>query len=454
MATKDGRVVIVGASMAGLLAARVLADIASEVFIIERDNWSDQPEARKGVPQGRHAHALLRAGQLIVEELFPGLIEDLVARGAQRLFWLASGLWWQFDGYRARHGEDFELIMFTRPFLEDAIRHRVAAVPNVRIRSGVGVDGLLAPDGQVKGVVIGKEGKGGESTLDADLVVDASGRGSQAGAWLKALGHMPPPVDQVRIDMGYASRLVRREPGQLPDRTYVATIGTPPQCKRSAYLLPVEGDRWLVTLCGFFGDHAPTDDAGFLSFAESLPTNDIASVLRQAKPLTPIVTHRLPSDQWRRFEKLKNPPAGFVAIGDGVCSFNPIYGQGMSSAAQQAIALRQAVQGKHGFASPALPRNFYKAAARIIANPWQIAAGGDFCYPEATGRRPPLTDLLNAYLRKAIMAAHQDPVVGFAIANVQNLLAPPPSLLRPQIALRVWKGWRRSPSLSAGLHTH
>jgi 2-polyprenyl-6-methoxyphenol hydroxylase-like FAD-dependent oxidoreductase len=343
--------------------------------------------------------------------------------------------------------------MFTRPFLEDAIRHRVAAVPNVRIRSGVGVDGLLAPDGQVKGVVIGKEGKGGESTLDADLVVDASGRGSQAAAWLKALGHMPPPVDQVRIDMGYASRLVRREPGQLPGRTYVATIGTPPQCKRSAYLLPVEGDRWLATLCGFFGDHAPTDDAGFLTFAESLPTDDIASVLRQAEPLTPIVTHRLPSDQWRRFEKLKNPPAGFVTIGDGVCSFNPIYGQGMSSAAQQAIALREAVQ-KHGFASPALPRSFYKAAARIIGNPWQIAAGGDFCYPEATGPRPALIDLLNAYLRKAIMAAHQDPVVAFAIANVQNLLAPPPSLLRPQIALRVWKSRRRSSSLSAGLHTH
>jgi 2-polyprenyl-6-methoxyphenol hydroxylase-like FAD-dependent oxidoreductase len=208
-----------------------------------------------------------------------------------------------------------------------------------------------------------------------------------------------------------------------------------------------------VTLCGFFGDHAPTDDPGFLSFAEGLPTNDIASVLRRAEPLTPIVTHRLPSNQWRRFEKLKKPPAGFVTIGDGFCSFNPVYGQGMSSAAQQAIALRQAVQ-KHGFASPGLPRSFYKAAARIIANPWQIAAGADFCYPEATGPRPPFIDALNVYLRKAIIAAQHDPGVAFAIANVQNLLAPPPSLLLPQIALRVWKSTRRSPSSSAGLHTH
>jgi 2-polyprenyl-6-methoxyphenol hydroxylase-like FAD-dependent oxidoreductase len=438
MVSKDGRVAVIGASMAGLLAARGLADIASEVLIIERDALPEQPEARKGVPQGRHAHALLRAGALIIEDLFPGLIQDLVARGAQRLFWLASGMWWQFDGYRVRGGDDFELTTFTRPFLENAVRERVAALPNVRMLSGVSARGVLGVDQQVKGVVLGNEGNGGESSLDADLVVDASGRGSQATAWLKALG--------VRIDMGYASRLLRREPGQLPDRTYVATIGSPPQCKRSAYLLPVEGDRWVVTLCGFFGDHAPTDDAGFLSFAEGLPTDDIASVLRRAEPLTPIVTHRLPSDQWRRFEKLKNPPAGFVTIGDGICSFNPIYGQGMSSAAQQAIALRQA----HGYASPSLPRSFYKVAAKIVANPWRIAAGGDFSYPEATGPRPPLIDVLNFYLRKAIVAAQHDPVVAIAIANVQNLLAPPPSLLRPQIALRVWKNGRRSPSSSGG----
>jgi 2-polyprenyl-6-methoxyphenol hydroxylase-like FAD-dependent oxidoreductase len=453
MGGKNGRVAIVGASMAGLLAARVLADIASEVLIIERDALPEQPEARKGVPQGRHAHALLRAGALIIEDLFPGLIQDLVARGAQRLFWLASGLWWQFDGYRVRHGDDFEVTTFTRPFLEDAIRERVAALPNVRMLSGVSARGVLGRDQQIKGVVLGNEGNGGGSSLDTDLVVDASGRGSQASAWLKALGHTPPPIDQVRIDMGYASRLLRREPEQLPDRTYVATIGSPPQCKRSAYFLPVEGDRWVVTLCGFFGDHAPTDDAGFLSFAEGLPTDDIASVLRRAEPLTPIVTHRLPSDQWRRFEKLKNPPAGFVTIGDGICSFNPIYGQGMSSAAQQAIALRHAAQA-HGFASSSLPRSFYKAAAKIVAIPWQIAAGGDFSYPEATGPRPPLIDVLNFYLRKAIVTAQHDPVVAIAIANVQNLLVPPPSLLRPQIALRVVKNGRRFTSSSDAVHAH
>jgi len=442
MADGRRRVVVIGASMAGLLTARVLADAADEVLVFDRDVLPDSAESRKGVPQGRHAHALLRAGELILEDLFPGLIQDLVGQGAQRLSWFADARWWQFDGYRSRLGDDdFEGTFLTRPFLEGSVRKRVAALTSVCIRPGVSVRGLTGRDGRITGVVI--DDRGVESTVAADLVVDASGRGSQAGTWLQALGYAAPPVEQVRIDMGYASRLLRREPGQLPDRTWLCTLGTPPKCKRLGVLFPVEGDRWLVTLAGFFGDHAPTDDVGFLAFAKSLPTDDIVSVLRLAAPISAIVTHRLPSEQWRHFEKLRRPPAGCVTIGDGICSFNPIYGQGMSSAAQQAKALLRCVE-KEGLSSPTLPLRFYKRAAKVVAIPWQIAAGGDFFYPETTGPRPPFVDILNGYLRKAITAAHHDPVVASAVARVQNLLAPPPSLLRPAVVLRAWRGARQA----------
>ena len=392
MTHNTGRVVVIGASMAGLIAARALADAANEVLILDRDELPSSPQWRKGVPQGRHAHALLRAGEQILEDLFPGLIRDLVARGGQRFSWFADVLWWQFDGYRTRRADDFEGTFFTRPLLEDTVRKRLAALPNVQIRPGIRVRGLTGRDGRVTGVVTG-EGEH-EPAIHADLVVDASGRGSRAGAWLEELGATAPPVDHVRIDMGYASRLLRRIPGQLPGRTWIATLGTPPRSKRLAIAIPVEGDRWLVTLAGFFGDHAPADDAGFLAFADTLPAGDIPDLLRQAEPLTPIVRHTLRSEQWRHFEKLRRPPAGFLAIGDAICSFNPIYGQGMSSAALQAAALSRCV-AKQDLASPALPRRFYRSAAKIVTRPWAVAVGGDFFYPETTGPRPPLVDVLN-----------------------------------------------------------
>ena len=433
---EDGRrrVIVIGASMAGLLAARVAADVADEVLLFERDELTS--ESRKGVPQGRHAHALLRAGELILEQLFRGLIQELIAGGAQRLSWFADARWWQFDGYRVRHGDDFKGTFLTRSFLETTVRNRVTALRNVGICSGVAVRGLMGREDRITGVIT--ENRGTQSTIDADLIVDASGRGSQAGAWLKTLGYSAPPVDQVRIDMGYASRLLRREPSLFPDGTWICTIGTPPK-KRLGVAFPVEGDRWLVTLAGFFDDHAPTDDAGFLAFANTLATEDIASILRVATPVSPIVTHRLPSEQWRHFENVRRLPAACVTIGDGICSFNPIYGQGMSSAAQQAMVLLRCAQ-QHGLSSPSLPRRFYKAAAKVVANPWQIAVGGDFFYPETTGPRPPLVNIINAYLRRTMMTAHHDPVVASALAKAQNLLTSPSSLMHPAIALRVLKG--------------
>ena len=435
MANGNGRVVIIGASMAGLVTGGVLANLGSEVTILDRDTLPADAQPRKAVPQGRHAHALLQAGERVLTAMFPGLIDELVASGAQRLSWLEDARWWQFGGYRIRHGDDFQGTFMTRPLLESAIRARVGVLPNVEIHSGVRAQALVGDAGRVTGVEVHTNG-GESSIVHADFVVDASGRSSQSGAWLEALGAPAPRVDQVHIDMGYASRLLRREPGHLPDCRWALTIGTPPESKRLAIIIPVEDDRWMVTLCGFFGDHAPTEDSGFLAFAESLPTDDIASVLRTAEPLTPIVTHRLASEQWRRFEKVHRPPAGFATIGDGICSFNPIYGQGMSSAALQAVALGHCVQ-EHAYRSPALPRRFYRSAAKIVAPAWQVAAGGDFFYRETTGPKPVMVHRINGYIRKAVIASQHDPVVASAVSKVQNLLAPPPSLMRPAIIRRV-----------------
>jgi hypothetical protein len=283
---------------------------------------------------------------------------------------------------------------------------------------------------------------GATSSIGADLSVDATGRGSIASRWLEELGYAPPPVAQVRIDMAYASGVFTRTAGRVPDRRWYVTIGDVPESKRFGVAFPSEDDRWIVTLGGCHGDHPPTDDAGHLGFAESLPVGDIADVIRSEERLGSLVAHRLPSNQWRHFDALDRHPAGFLALGDSICSFNPIYGQGMSSAAQQTAVLAACLD-RSGIEDPRLWRAFYRKARKVIANPWAIAAGADFVFPETTGPKAPGTDFVNRYFAKVAVASQHDVKVATALWDVQGLLAPPPSLLKPSTAVRVIRAARR-----------
>jgi 2-polyprenyl-6-methoxyphenol hydroxylase-like FAD-dependent oxidoreductase len=330
----------------------------------------------------------------------------------------------------------------SRPFLEAGVRQRVLSLPNVTLLRTAAY-GLDVADDQVTGVVT--ECADGPVTVPAQFTADASDRGSRVAHWLGEAGYPEPPVARVHMDMTYATRLYRRTPGRLPDGTWIVTISDPDQSKRLAVAFPIEGDRWIVTLAGFHGDNAPAGDAGYLAFAESLPTGEVAGIIRDEEPAGEIVTHRLPSSQWRHFEKVKRHPGRFLALGDAVCSFNPIYGQGMSSAALQAVALGTCLD-RYGAAAAGLPRRFYHAAAKVIANPWAIAAGADFCYPQTTGSKPPLVDRLNRYVKKAVIAAQHDPAVATVIYQVQNLLAPPPSLMKPPVMIRVLWSARKGPT--------
>jgi 2-polyprenyl-6-methoxyphenol hydroxylase-like FAD-dependent oxidoreductase len=425
--------------MAGLLTARVLADRVEEVTIVERDDLPDQPADRRGVPQGRHAHGLLPSGEQVLRRLFPGLMEDLEAGGAPRRS-TSSVKWWQFGGYRV-DAPGMTGTFFSRCFLENMTRKRVLALSNVSL-VGASARRLVVSSGRATGVVVEVDGQ--SEQLPADLVLDASGRGCQAARWLETTGYPPPEVAQVTIDMAYATRLYRRTPGRLPNETWMVTIGDPDTNPRFGVAFPIEGQRWIVTLAGVHGDRAPTHDPGFLEFAVTLPTGDVADVIRNEEPLTPIVTHRLPSNQWRHFEKLDRHLPGFLAIGDAICSFNPIYGQGMSSAALQAVALGSSIDAV-GIDSPSLPDRFYKQAAKAITTPWAIAAGGDFAFRETTGPKPPMVDYINRYVRKVIIAAQYDPIVARAMWEVQGLLAPPPSLMKPPIMVRVLRTARKGP---------
>ena len=442
------RAVVLGASMAGLVAARVLADAYAQVTVVDRDQLPEGSAQRRGVPQGHHIHALLARGQQALEELFPGLTAELVAQGVPAGDMLANARVY-LSGHRLRQTHTgLVLLCASRPVLESHVRARVQALPNVAVLESCDIMGLAAtPDGcRVTGArVHHREGGSAEEVLDADLVVDATGRGSRTPVWLEALGYAPPPKDEVRIRLGYASRTYRLPRGALGSDLAVLH-GFTPQHPRGGALQLLDDRRLMVTLGGVLGDHPPTDPDGFLAFARSLRFPDIYETIRDAEPLDDPVGFRFPASVRHRYERLPRFPDGLLVLGDAVSSFNPIYGQGITVAALEALALRRHLE--RGIQPQ--PRRIFADLARLVDVPWDIAAGGDLVFPGVPGRRPLKVRLISAYLARLHAAAAHDATLASAFVRVIGMVAPPESLLGPGVAARVLRGTLR-PTTDAGV---
>ena len=288
--------------------------------------------------------------------------------------------------------------------------------------------------GRVSGVrtqAVGEE----ERSWSAELVVDASGRASRSFQWLADLAYDTPPVEQVQVGIAYTTRTFRRRSHELDGDLGAVIAPTPPRQRRIGSILAMEGDRWMVGLSGWTGDHAPVDADGFLEFARSLARPDIYDVIKHATPLTDAAYYPFPSNLRRRYEQLSRFPGGYLVIGDAICSFNPLYGQGMSVATLEALALEACLETAP--AAGEVWKPYFKAASRIIDGPWTIAVGGDFAFEGVTGAKPAGNGVLNWYLNHVHKAASIDRRVCRAFFDVANLLAPPPSLLRPSTVARV-----------------
>jgi len=434
------RAVVLGASMAGLLAARGLADAYGQVMVVDRDELPEASAQRRGVPQGRHAHALLSRGQQALEELFPGLTAELVAHGATSGDILGNGRWYVNGHLLRQERSGLVGVGASRPLIEARVRARVRALPNVAFLDGCDIVGLAAtPDGRrVTAARVLRQAGAAEQVLDADLVVDATGRGSRAPVWLEALGYPRPERDEVRVRLGYATRTYRLPADVLGGDMAILDAPTP-QNPRGGALLALEDGRWIVTLAGILGDFPPTDPDGFMAFARSLRFPDIHQAIRDGEPLDDPVPFRFPASVRHRYERLDRFPDGFLVVGDAVCSFNPIYGQGMSVAALEALALRRHLRRS---ARPE-PRRLLRDLARAVDVPWEIAAGGDLVFPGVQGHRTAKIRLANAYLARLHAAAADDGRLAIAFARVAGLVAPPQTLLRPDVALRVLRGSAR-----------
>jgi flavin-dependent dehydrogenase len=291
---------------------------------------------------------------------------------------------------------------------------------------------------RVAGVrVVRRRDGSAEQTLTADLVVDATGRGSRTPAWLEALGYPRPPVERVRIGLGYVSRTYRLDPGLLDGKLGILIAATPDH-PRGGALAALENDRFLVTLYGILGDHPPTDPAGFTEFAAALRFPDINEAVRAAEPIDDPVPFRHPSSVRHGYERLLRFPDGLLVMGDAVCTFNPIYGQGMSVAALQARALRDHLQPQ----TRPQPVRLLRQICRIVDVPWAMATGGDLAFPKVPGRRTLQMRLLNDYLDRLLASAAHDPQLGRAFLRVAGLVDPPQALLAPRLAARVLRARR------------
>ena len=271
--------------------------------------------------------------------------------------------------------------------------------------------------------------------LEADLVVDASGRGSFTPKWLESFGYERPQETEVRSDIGYATREYRRAPEDANVTRIEMISPTAPHEKHGTFLFPIEGNRWIMTAGGYVGNHPPTSDAELLEFVRTLPAPDVYRVISNAEPLTEIVAYKYAASLRRHYEKLKRFPENLLVIGDAMASFNPIYGQGMTSAAMQTYALNDVLREHSSLQG--LWRLYFKRVARVVDMPWQLTVGEDFRYPETKGVKPPLTDILNAYVDRVHKATQHDPVVYSQFLQVMNLMAPPASLMSPRILWRV-----------------
>jgi 2-polyprenyl-6-methoxyphenol hydroxylase-like FAD-dependent oxidoreductase len=452
--------VVIGGSMAGLLAARVLADYVDRVTVLDRDAFPAVADHRAGVPQSHHAHALLGRGQMIIGQLFPGLLDDLRANGATIAQNAVPIVLVSPAGKLPALRQPGEFMAFSRFLLEWHVRERLRARPEIVLLEHAEVEELLANEdrSRVVGVRVRRRGTAGAAEeLRADMVVDASGRFSQAPAWLEALGYEAPPEEQINSGLGYASRFYQKPEGFPAEWQGIIVNGRPPHNPRAGLILPIEHDRWHVTMGGFANNPPPTDEAGFLQWARELPDPSIYEAIRVATPLSPIRGYRTPENRLRRFERMRRRPRGLIVTGDAVCAFNPIYGQGMTVSAMDAMALAECLTGQRGDFSPDFEQRVQQAIARTIADPWLISTGEDLRWSgvRLSGARKRLgLGLLHGYMDLVLQQATEDPIVTGAYGAVISLFAPPQALMHPRIALRVFGGALRRvirrPAASAG----
>ena len=434
--------IVVGAGIGGLAAAGAAADHFEHVIILERDSLPSSLEPRAGTPQAQHTHALLGGGKHALESLFPGFTAALMGAGAV-CYRAGLDLLAELPGFDPFPQRDvgWDAYSMSRPLIEKVVRQQLQKRQNIEIRESSRVEKILTSDtngGTVSGVRVADRDAPGE-TLRADLVIDSSSRGALSIAALHTTDHPVPAKTTVGIDMAYATTVFSIPDDAPHNWKGVYTFPDAPQGKRGALMLPIEGNRWILSVGGAHGDAPPGDLKGFLAFAEQLRTQTIYNAIKNAKPASEVVRFAFPESVWRRFERLDSFPRGLLPFGDVICRFNPIYGQGMSVAAKEACVLRDLFDARATERDPleALAQTFFAEIQDVLDTPWATAAVADFVYPETRGDRPADLESTLKFGQAMVALAARDADVHKLRLEVMNLLKPRSVYRDPDFVARV-----------------
>ncbi|WP_238361063.1 FAD-dependent oxidoreductase [Iningainema tapete] len=445
---KQPHAIVIGGGIAGLLAVHVLTKYFEQVTIIERDRYPERPEPRQGVPQSHQTHALLARGQRIFEELFPGLQEEIINQGTQLIDFTADCPLLLLGHWTPRFTSDIISYGCTRNLLEATVRNRLANNNSIKFLEKTLVTNLLADTNKatITGVQI-QNSDGSKTELNAQLVVDASGRNSKASQWLQMLGYEIPKETKVNSFLGYATRFYESLSDILPKCKALYIMPQAPKDTRGGTLYQIENGHWMVCLIGVGRDYPPTDETGFLNFARSLKEPEIYNAIADAKPLTPIYGYQRTENCWRHYEQLSRIPENFIVLGDAACTFNPVYGQGMTVAALGAVTLDRCLK-QHNRKFTGFALRFQKQLARVNTTPWLMATSDDFRWSTTQGGRPNLLiKLMHWYLDQVMHTASKNAEVYKVFAQVMHLLEPTTKLFQLNVLVQVLlnRGLRANP---------
>jgi 2-polyprenyl-6-methoxyphenol hydroxylase-like FAD-dependent oxidoreductase len=432
-------VIVVGAGMGGLAAAKALSGHFDHVTVLERDTLPRDPAPRPGTPQARHVHALLAGGLSALKELLPGIEADLEQAGAVRL--AIEDLRMERPGFDPFPQRDLGLswLSASRPLLEFITRQAVQREKNIELQGNCRVTEFVAsPDGSAVTGVRHENPDGRTETLSADLVVDASGRGTSALAVLDSMGLPKPEETEIGVDFAYSTAIFE-QPDDAPSAwKTVIVLPSAPGDSRGAVLAPIENNLWLVSVGGNHGDAPPGDREGFLGFVKGLRTTTVYDAIKGAKPVGDIFRYLLPCSTRRHFENLPRFPRGLLPVGDAICRFNPVFAQGMSVAAQEAVILNRLISTRAADIDPldGLASAFFAEIQAVLETPWGVATS-DFIYPKTRGQRPVDFERRLQFNIALVRLGAQDSSVHKLMTEVSHLLKPQSALRAPEVAERV-----------------